>query len=134
MWDVKEPTHYSKRVGQEVPGAVGVTQQHKYSFLLLPYDSYAPVAQLDEHRAVTREGMGDVGEVRYGLTAAAWSAFTCWRHKVWNNDVRWTRLLSTHSVETWELHVQLLKIVKEEAQRKGELQNPQQTDQTKEHK
>ena len=24
MWDVKEPTHYSKRVGHEVPGAVAV--------------------------------------------------------------------------------------------------------------
>ena len=22
MWDVKEPTHYSKRVGYEVPGVV----------------------------------------------------------------------------------------------------------------
>ena len=49
MWDVREPTHYSKRVGQEVPGAV----------------------------AVLCEGMGGVGEVRYGLTAAAWNAFTC---------------------------------------------------------
>ena len=24
MWDVKEPTHYSKRVGREVPGVVAV--------------------------------------------------------------------------------------------------------------
>ena len=24
MWDVKEPTHYSKRVGHEVPGVVAV--------------------------------------------------------------------------------------------------------------
>ena len=24
MWDVKEPTHYSKRVGHEVPGVLGV--------------------------------------------------------------------------------------------------------------
>ena len=24
MWDVKEPTHYSKRVGYEVPGVVAV--------------------------------------------------------------------------------------------------------------
>ena len=24
MWDVKEPKHYSKRVGREVPGAVAV--------------------------------------------------------------------------------------------------------------
>ena len=24
MWDVKEPTHYSKRVGHEVPGIVTV--------------------------------------------------------------------------------------------------------------
>ena len=24
MWDVKEPTHYSKRVGHEVPGDVAV--------------------------------------------------------------------------------------------------------------
>ena len=24
MWDVKEPTHYSKRVGHEIPGVVGV--------------------------------------------------------------------------------------------------------------
>ena len=23
-WDVKEPTHYSKRVGREVPGVVAV--------------------------------------------------------------------------------------------------------------
>ena len=49
MWDVKEPTHYSKRVGHEVPGVV----------------------------AVLCEGMGGVGEVKYGLIAAAWSAFTC---------------------------------------------------------
>ena len=24
LWDVKEPTHYSKRVGHEVPGVVAV--------------------------------------------------------------------------------------------------------------
>ena len=24
MWDIKEPTHYSKRVGCEVPGVVAV--------------------------------------------------------------------------------------------------------------
>ena len=24
MWEVKEPTHYSKRVGNEVPGVVAV--------------------------------------------------------------------------------------------------------------
>ena len=24
MWDIKEPTHYSKRVGHEVPGVVAV--------------------------------------------------------------------------------------------------------------
>ena len=24
MWDVKEPTHYSKRVGHEIPGVVTV--------------------------------------------------------------------------------------------------------------
>ena len=24
MWDVKEPTHYSKRVGRKVPGVVAV--------------------------------------------------------------------------------------------------------------
>ena len=24
MWDVKEPTHYSRRVGHEVPGAVAI--------------------------------------------------------------------------------------------------------------
>ena len=24
MWDVKEPTHYSERVGHEVPGVVAV--------------------------------------------------------------------------------------------------------------
>ena len=24
MWDIKEPTHYSKRVGREVPGVVAV--------------------------------------------------------------------------------------------------------------
>ena len=24
MWDVKEPAHYSKRVGREVPGVVAV--------------------------------------------------------------------------------------------------------------
>ena len=47
-WDVKEPTHYSKRVGHEVPGVV----------------------------AVLCEGMVGVGEVKYGLIAAAWSAFT----------------------------------------------------------
>jgi len=27
MWDVKEPTHYSKRVGHEVPGVVAVLCQ-----------------------------------------------------------------------------------------------------------
>ena len=48
MWDVKEPTHYSKRVGHEVPGVV----------------------------AVLCEGMGGVGEVKYGLIAAVWGAFT----------------------------------------------------------
>ena len=26
-WDVKEPTHYSKRVGREVPGVVAVLRQ-----------------------------------------------------------------------------------------------------------
>ena len=35
MWDVKEPTHYSKRVGREVPGVVAVlsewVQCHVYS-------------------------------------------------------------------------------------------------------
>ena len=49
MWDVKEPTHYSKRVGHEVPGVV----------------------------AVLCKGMGGVGEVKYELIAAAWSALTC---------------------------------------------------------
>ena len=44
-----EPTHYSKRVGHEVLGVV----------------------------AVLCEGMGGVGGVKYGLIAAAWSAFTC---------------------------------------------------------
>ena len=24
MWDIKEPTHYSKRVGREAPGVVAV--------------------------------------------------------------------------------------------------------------
>ena len=48
MWDVKEPTHYSKRVGHEVPGVV----------------------------PVLCEGMGGVGEVKYELIAAAWGAFT----------------------------------------------------------
>ena len=43
MWDVKEPTHYTKRVGHEVPGVV----------------------------AVLCKGMGGVGEVKYGLIAAA---------------------------------------------------------------
>ena len=38
-----------KRVGHEVPGVV----------------------------AVLCEGMGGVGEVKYGLIAAAWSTFTC---------------------------------------------------------
>ena len=27
MWDVKEPTHYSKRVGHEVPGVVAVLSE-----------------------------------------------------------------------------------------------------------
>ena len=49
MWDVKQPTHYSERVGHEVPGVV----------------------------AVLCEGIGGVGEVKYGLIADAWSAFTC---------------------------------------------------------
>ena len=49
MRDVKEPTHYSKRVGHEVPGVV----------------------------AALCKGMGGVGEVKYGLIAAAWSVFTC---------------------------------------------------------
>ena len=49
MWGVKEPTHYSKRVGHELPGVVGALCK----------------------------GMGEVGEVKYGLIAAAWSAFTC---------------------------------------------------------
>ena len=30
MWDVKEPTHYSKRVGHEVPNVVAVLSE-KYS-------------------------------------------------------------------------------------------------------
>ena len=29
MWDVKEPTHYSKRVGREVPGVVSVLLSSK---------------------------------------------------------------------------------------------------------
>ena len=29
MWDVKEPTHYSKRVGREVPGVVAVLLSSK---------------------------------------------------------------------------------------------------------
>ena len=29
MWDVKEPTHYSKRVGREVPGVVAVLLSRK---------------------------------------------------------------------------------------------------------
>ena len=29
MWDVKEPTHYSKRIGREVPGAVAVLLSNK---------------------------------------------------------------------------------------------------------
>ena len=46
MCDVKEPTRYSKRLGHGVPGVV----------------------------AVLCEGMGGVGEVKYGLIAVAWSA------------------------------------------------------------
>ena len=29
MWDIKEPTHYSKRVGREVPGDVAVLLSSK---------------------------------------------------------------------------------------------------------
>ena len=29
MWDIKEPTHYSKRVGHEVPGVVAVLLSSK---------------------------------------------------------------------------------------------------------
>ena len=29
IWDVKEPTHYSKRVGHEVPGVVNVLLSSK---------------------------------------------------------------------------------------------------------
>ena len=31
MWDFKEPTHYSKRVGHEVPGVVAVLSEWVYS-------------------------------------------------------------------------------------------------------
>ena len=56
-------------------------------------------------------GWGGWGQ--YGLIAAAWSAFSCWRptsyHKVWNNNVKWTRLLSTHHVETYSTKISVLK-------------------------
>ena len=39
MWDVKEPTHYSKRIGHEVPGVVAVLREgHK----VICHDYYVP--------------------------------------------------------------------------------------------
>ena len=31
LWDVKEPTHYSRRVGDEVPGVVAVLYERVFS-------------------------------------------------------------------------------------------------------
>ena len=41
MWDVKEPTHYSKRVGREVPGVVAVYLERATSLLVID-DYYVP--------------------------------------------------------------------------------------------
>ena len=69
--DVKEPTHCSKRVGHGIPGVVVWPCLYRC-------------------------------EVKYELKAAAWSVFTCWHPTSYHEtiNVKWTRLLSTHLVET----------------------------------
>ena len=42
MWDVKEPAHYSKRVGHEVPGDVAVLCECMGGFRLCNLPSKGP--------------------------------------------------------------------------------------------